>query len=70
MKKYRYIFWDWNGTLLDDVWLCVDIINYMLIKRGKSEITQSQYREIFDFSVKGYYKKAGFDFKTEPFELY
>ena len=30
LQKYRHVIWDWNGTLLDDAWLCVEIINEML----------------------------------------
>ena len=26
----RHIFWDWNGTLLDDAWLCRDVMNGIL----------------------------------------
>jgi phosphoglycolate phosphatase len=65
---YKHIIWDWNGTLLDDVWLCVDIMNTMLQKRNKPRIDQEQYTELFDFPVKTYYHKVGFDFSQEPFE--
>ena len=34
LKKYTHIIWDWNGTLLDDAWLCVDVMNGMLGERG------------------------------------
>ena len=30
----KYIIWDWNGTLLDDVALCIDVMNGMLRRRG------------------------------------
>jgi phosphoglycolate phosphatase len=67
-KKYRHIVWDWNGTLLDDAWLCADVMNGMLSQRNLPPITLSRYREIFDFPVKDYYRKLGFDFDKEPFE--
>ena len=66
--KYKHIIWDWNGTLLDDVWLCVQSINILLKKYNKSEVSQQSYRELFDFPVKNYYQKIGFDFHKEPFE--
>ena len=28
--KHKYIIWDWNGTLINDVWLLVEIMNNML----------------------------------------
>jgi len=67
--RYSNIIWDWNGTLLDDVQLCNDIINIQLVKRSLPAISLKTYREIFTFPVKEYYIKAGFDFKDESFEM-
>ena len=67
--KYKHIIWDWNGTLLDDRWLCVEGINNALDKRGLEMITEQTYKDIFSFPVKDYYKKLGFDFSEEPFEI-
>ncbi len=66
---YKHIIWDWNGTLLDDRWLCVEGINQALIKRDLPPISEDRYRKIFTFPVKEYYKKLGFDFDNEPFEV-
>ena len=68
MKKYKNIIWDWNGTLFDDIELCKNIINNVLIKRNMPTLTTESYREIFTIPVEDYYKKAGFDFSKEPFE--
>lgn len=65
---YKHLIWDWNGTLLDDVWLCIEIVNSMLIQRNLPPINQDRYRTIFDFPVKGYYELVGFSFDDEPFE--
>ena len=67
-NKYKYIIWDWNGTLLDDAWLCVDVMNGMLKERNLPLKTIDQYRRIFDFPVKNYYVTLGYDFNEEPFE--
>lgn len=68
-KHYSHLFWDWNGTLLDDVDWCIAQMNRMLAKRGIEPIAgRRQYGEIFDFPVIDYYKKAGFDLEAEPFE--
>lgn len=64
----RHIFWDWNGTLLDDAWLCRDVMNVMLRKRGMEEMTAQRYQEIFDFPIVHYYERLGFDFEMESFE--
>jgi phosphoglycolate phosphatase len=66
--KYKHIIWDWNGTLLDDAWLCVEILNRMLARRGMRTTTLPEYQEDFDFPVINYYIKLGFDFEKEPFD--
>ncbi|TFG93143.1 MAG: HAD family hydrolase, partial [Candidatus Atribacteria bacterium] len=66
--NYRHIIWDWNGTLIDDVWLVVEIMNKMLKKRNLPGIDSKKYREIFDFPVTKYYLKLGYDFSRESFE--
>jgi phosphoglycolate phosphatase len=67
-KKYTHIIWDWNGTLLDDAWLCVDVMNGMLKEYNLPLATLEYYRSIFEFPVRDYYEKLGFDFSKEPFE--
>ncbi|NOZ35195.1 MAG: HAD family hydrolase [Chlorobi bacterium] len=66
--KYKHIIWDYNGTLLNDVELCVDIINELLEARYMKKISVAEYKQLFDFPVKAYYEKIGFDFKKESFE--
>ena len=68
LSKYRHIIWDWNGTLLDDVWLGVETMNLLLERRGMRRISVSDYQERFDFPVMEYYRGLGFDFSVEPFE--
>lgn len=67
MKKYNHIIWDFNGTLLDDSKLCVEILNQLLKKRNMPNVTHQQYQQTFDFPVKDYYQKLGFDFSKESY---
>ena len=67
--RYKHIIWDWNGTLLDDTWLCVEGINQALMRRKLTPISKNKYRNVFTFPVKDYYMKLGFDFDKEPFEI-
>jgi len=67
--RYKHIIWDWNGTLLDDAKLCVDIMNVVLSRRNMPVISLRQYQELFDFPVVDYYVRLGFDFKKESFEI-
>ena len=67
--KYKYIIWDWNGTLFDDVKISVDTMNIMLEKTGyKNRINSELYKNIFTFPVSDYYQKAGFDLSKYRFE--
>jgi len=68
IKMTKHIIWDWNGTLLDDVDACVNSINRMLEPRRLPTISIRQYRDIFDFPVKTYYKNLGFDMENEDWD--
>lgn len=68
MSAITHIFWDWNGTLLDDAWLCLDVMNGMLKRRRMPEMSAERYREIFDFPIVNYYNRIGFDMERESFE--
>ena len=64
----KYIIWDWNGTLIDDAWLFVEIMNNELQDRNLPTINIEDYRKHFTFPVKKYYENLGFDFNKENFE--
>ena len=68
-QKYKHIIWDWNGTLFDDRWLCLETINHLLQERQLPVLSPERYETIFGFPVIEYYKQAGFDFTDEPFEV-
>ena len=67
-SQYKHIIWDWNGTLLNDAWLFVEIMNSVLENRNMATISLEKYRKIFGFPVKDYYKKLGFDLEKESFQ--
>ncbi|MDZ7726828.1 MAG: HAD hydrolase-like protein [Dehalococcoidia bacterium] len=68
MTRYRHVAWDWNGTLLEDTHLVVDVMNRLLERRGLPRIDAESYRDLFAFPVRDYYAAVGFDFDQEPFE--
>jgi phosphoglycolate phosphatase len=68
MIKESVIFWDWNGTLLDDTEACIATMNGMLSKRNMEVLSLDYYRKVFGFPVIDYYRKIGFDFQRESFE--
>ena len=63
------IIWDWNGTLLNDLELCISTINTLLEKRNLKKIDSKVYKEVFSFPVKDYYRAIGFDFSREDFAV-
>ena len=67
--KIETILWDWNGTLLNDVDHCIRCMNILLKGRNLKPINKARYLDVFTFPVKSYYKKLGFDFAKEPFEI-
>ena len=69
ISKYTHVIWDWNGTILNDVDLCVDVGNNLFRKKGIPLLTVEKYKEIFTIPVRDYYVAAGFDFENESFEV-
>lgn len=65
----KHVIWDWNGTLLNDLDLCIAAINTVLAPRKMPLMDVERYKDIFGFPVKDYYKKLGFDFQKESFEI-
>jgi phosphoglycolate phosphatase len=62
------ILWDFNGTLIDDVSVCVDCINTLLSRRNLKTMSIDEYRDAFDFPVRGFYERFGFDFTAETYD--
>ncbi len=67
-ENIRAVIWDWNGTLLNDVEYCLNILNNLLVENHLKPLSLTEYRNIFTFPVKDYYAKAGFDFSKKSFE--
>lgn len=64
----KTIILDFNGTIINDVQLCLDLLNDILIKQNKKTLTQKEYKNVFTFPVKKYYEAAGVDFTQQSFE--
>lgn len=69
LEGVEHVVWDWNGTLLDDLDHCVRVINGMLAEHELGRIDRDQYRAVFEFPVRRYYERLGFDLSGERFEL-
>lgn len=70
MSDYKCVIWDWNGTLLDDVGLNIEIINTLLSERGLETVESlDYYKSEFSFPIIDFYRKLGFNFEKEDFSL-
>lgn len=67
--KYKYIIWDWNGTILDDLQLNFEVENTLLSRRGRKLIKNlEEYQEKFQFPIIKFYESLDFDLENEKFE--
>jgi phosphoglycolate phosphatase len=66
--NYSTIIWDWNGTLLNDIKLCVDIVSEMVKNHRGEPLGEEEYKAVFGFPISDYYKRIGIDFEKESFE--
>lgn len=64
----KYIFWDFNGTILDDRELSLILLNEMLEEQNKPSISMDQYLDVFGFPIQDYYRKTGISFEHKSFE--
>ena len=67
-SDYQHIVWDFNGTILDDVAVDIEVVNLLLQRRGLPLIpSREAYREVFGFPIEDYYRRIGFDFTKESY---
>lgn len=62
------LIFDFNGTLIDDVDVCLQILNEMLGNHNIPKVSKNKYLKIFTFPVKDYYIKAGIDLDKLDFK--
>lgn len=65
--KYKYIMWDWNGTLLNDVGASLSSVNDMLAKRNMPPMDIERYKDIIGVPIRRFYEKA-FDLSKENYD--
>ena len=67
LQNKKHIIFDWNGTLIDDAFVFVDILNILLKERDLSQINTRAYRDLFCFPIKAFYEKIGLDVSRQSF---
>ena len=65
--SYKNIIWDWNGTIVNDAWVFVSIMNVVLQQNQLPPTTLEHYRKSFCFPVQDYWRGLGFRFTEETF---
>ncbi len=50
MSRITHAVWDWNGTLFDDIDLCIETINGILEEQNLDKINKDEYRKKILFS--------------------
>lgn len=66
----KYLIFDFNGTVIDDVDICVDCENKTIekYKLPRGPLTKEEYLHLFTFPVKNYYTRVGFDWNKYSYE--
>ncbi|MBE6718073.1 MAG: HAD family hydrolase [Ruminococcaceae bacterium] len=66
--RYKYILWDWNGTLLDDLDASLCAVNDMLKMYDKPIIDLETYYSYIDTPIYKFYERL-FDFNVVSMEV-
>ncbi len=67
MNSWKYILWDWNGTILDDFNYNYNIINTLLAAKNLPPVSVEKYRTVFCFPIQEFYRKIGFNCETTEY---
>ena len=64
----KHIIWDFNGTLLNDAQLSVDLDNDVFDQIGVPRITLEDYRNNMTMPVRDFYPRVGVDYAKHSYE--
>lgn len=67
LRGRQNVIWDWNGTLLCDIEHAVRIVNRLLAEERLPEVSVEEYKKVFGFPIRDYYKRLGFDTSPDRF---
>lgn len=63
----KHIVWDWNGTLVDDSWLCAELASEALHAQSGRSFDLDTYKEHASHPIEKFYESVGFDFSKRSF---
>lgn len=68
ITEYDRIIWDFNGTILDDLYHGIASVNALLSRRGLPLVDSlERYYSLFGFPIEAYYRKLGL-LDNEPYD--
>ena len=69
-ENMKYLVYDFNGTILNDVDVCVKAENKTIehFHLDRTPLSREEYLKLFTFPVKHYYELVGFDWNVNPYE--
>ena len=53
--RYKHIFWDFNGTIIDDVGNALSCVNDMLERKGRKPINLTEYYDYVETPIVNFY---------------
>lgn len=53
--RYKHIFWDFNGTIIDDVHNALACVNDMLVRKGMKTINLTEYYDYVETPIVNFY---------------
>ena len=53
--RYKHIFWDFNGTIIDDVHNALSCVNDMLARKGRKPINLTEYYDYVETPIVNFY---------------
>ena len=69
-ENMKDLVYDFNGTILNDVDVCVKAENKTIehFHLDRPPLSREEYLKLFTFPVKHYYELVGFDWNVNPYE--
>lgn len=64
----KFVFWDWNGTLMNDAQILWRSFNELATAHGGEHVSFERYRSIYRHPVRDMYAEVGVDFSKHSLE--
>lgn len=69
LTPYKHIIWDWNGTILNDVDIVIEVVRELLAEYKLPDITPEHYKNIVGFPIEKFYQQIGLKTDKKSFDI-